>query len=235
MSPIALQRLQALAAAGVAAFYMNAQEGQELVQAGLIQVDPTQLDPNDSSKARVTLTAAGQAALTQTSQVQSGPVPASSGPVIGEVRMGLPIPTATRRGGANNLKPRDSQYPFDELPDPINDPEGLQCGSFHIACTADNPEPWKKMASNVSAANKRSEVKVKDEAGNVVMETVPKKKLVKGEDGKPVKDADGKNQYTEEIVTQPKMQATKKFIARRVNKDDPDGEGVRVFRVPLDY
>lgn len=233
LNPDAMNRLRMLASAGAAAFYMNAQEGQELSAHGLIQAHPEQVDPTDPTKVRVSLTDAGTQYLA--SQAQQ-PVKEAKGPVVSEVRTGLSIPEPAKRGGANNLAPRQSQYPFGELPEPTTDAQGNPVyASFHVAVTDDNKEPWKSMASNVSAAKKRSEVEIKDGAGNVVMETVTKKTLIKGEDKKPLLDANGKRQYSESQVTQPKTEATKNFIARRVNKDDPDGEGVRVFRVPLDF
>jgi len=217
------KRLNDLFNAGQNPFFMTGAEGTELVQLGYIAVDASQPGPVPGS-CRVSITEAGVNALSVTAPVKVAPV-------IGEVRTGIALPAPLPRGGANNLKPRESVYPFDQLGEPTAD----GYASFHIKSTAENPEPWKAMASNVSAANKRSEVEVRDANGQVVMETVTKKKLVKGADKKPLLDANGKRQYTEETVTQAKMVPSKRFIARRVNESDPDGAGVRVFRVPLDF
>ena len=223
MSPDAFARLNALRSSTVPVF-MTGQEGQELVTLGYITPDASQPGSVPGS-CTVTITDAGIAALQQAPP---------SVPVISQIRTGVALPAAGKRGGANNLKPRKSVYPFDQLPEPVVGPDGsVQCASFHVSPTADNPEPWKSMASNVSAANRRSEVAVTDASGQVVMETIPKKTLVKDAAGNAVLGPDGKKVYTEAQVTQTKMQATKKFIARRVNADDPDGVGARVFRVPL--
>jgi len=225
-------RLQSLFDAGQNPFFMTGAEGTELVQLGYIAVDANQPGTVPGS-CRVSITEAGINALSNPSPATvATAAPTKVAPVISEVRTGVALPAPLPRGGANNLKPRESSYPFDQLGEPTAD--GFS--SFHIKSTAENPEPWKAMASNVSAANKRSEVEVKDPAtGQPVMETVTKKKLVKGADKKPLLDANGKRQYTEESVTQAKMIPTKRFIARRVNATDPNGAGVRVFRVPLDF
>lgn len=227
MSPESKARLQSLFNAGSTPFFMTGAEGSELVSAGYIIPDATKAGPVPGS-CQVTITESGIAAL-------SAPVVANDAkvaPVVGEVRVGIAMPAPLPRGNGGNLKPRTSSYPFDQLTEP--DANG-NYSSFHIKLTPDNPEPWKAMASNVSAANKRSEVEVKDANGAVVMETVEKKTLQKGPDGKALKGPDGKSVYSVSQVTQAKTVATKRFVARRVNESDPDGAGVRVFRVPLDF
>lgn len=208
---------------------MTAAEGAELATAGYIVADPMQVGPVPGS-VRVTITDAGRAAL-------QAPAPAvDAKPIVSAVVVGVAMPAPLKRGGNNNLKPRESIYGFNDLPEPTYAADGTPMfGSFHVAKTASNPEPWKSMASNVSAANKRSEVAVLDANGQPVLETVEKKALVKGADKKPVLDSEGNKQYTVTTETRQAMKATKKFIARRVNAQDPNGEGVRVFRVPLDY
>jgi hypothetical protein len=236
LSPAAHARLVTLFNLGTTPCYMTGEEGQELGALGLIQADPSQLDPSNPMACRVSITEQGINALN--TPPAAAPAVAPVAPALTfVVQTGISIPTATRRGGANNLKPRKSQYPFDELPDPVIDPATgqPQYASFHVACTEASPEPWKAMASNVSAANRRFEVEVKDANGQPVMETVEKKTLIKGADKKPMLDSNGNKQYKTEQVVQAKTVATKKFIARRVGKDDPNGEGVRIFRVPLDF
>ena len=236
MSPNVIEQLTKLATSGETPVFMTGQEGQELVEAGFATPDPSQPGTVPGS-CRVSLTQAGWDYFQAMQQQTPTPTAPAAKPAVSGVTVGVPLPAPRKRGGANNLVPRESIYPFDELAEPTIDPASGQplYASFHVGCTPEKPEPWKAMASNVSAANKRSEVEVKDEAGNVVMENVTKKTLVKGEDGEAILGADGKRQYTEEIVSQPKTEATKKFLARRVGKDDPAGEGVRVFRVPLDF
>lgn len=245
ISPIARERLNAIFIAGSNPCYMTGEEGQELASQGLIQADPSQLNPANPAACRVNITEAGVQLLTTSAPTSQAtpPVmnstPPNAAPAASptfQVQTGIAIPKATRRGNSGNLKPRQSQYPFDQLPDPAIGPDGQpQCASFHVAVTEANPEPWKAMASNVSAANRRSEVELKDANGQPIMETVEKKTLFKGADKKPMLDSNGNKQYQTSQVTQPKTQATKKFIARRVGKDDPNGEGVRVFRVPLEF
>lgn len=242
MSPEAHQRLSALFNSGQNPFFMTAQEGEELAKAGLITVDPNQVNPANPQAFLVQITETGVAALSQPAAPAAPPAVAPPvAPTAPEspkfqVSTGVAIPKVKRGGGANNLTPRKSQYPFDELPEPTVGQDGQPAyASFHVPVTQENPEPWKRMASNVSAANKRCQVEVKDDAGQTVMELVTKKTLIKGEDNKPLLDGEGKKQYREEQVSQPKMQSEKKFIARRVNGDDPNGEGVRVFRVPLNF
>jgi hypothetical protein len=216
--------------------FMTGQEGQELVNLGYASPDPQQPGRVPGS-CLVSLTPAGWQAYQSLATQPMNSDPATPTSIEKpKIDVGIPMPAPRKRGGANNLVPRESIYSFDDLLEPSAGPNGeIVYSSFHVPCTPEKPEPWKSMASNVSAANKRSEVEVKDEAGNVVMETVTKKKAIKDESGNIVKDEDGKRQYTEEQVRQPKTEATKKFVARRVGKEDPAGEGVRVYRVQLDF
>lgn len=227
MNANSLQLLAALFAAGTNPFYMTGEQGQELLANGCIVIDPNQVGPVPGS-CRVATTEAGMKALEGHK--------ASFKPVVSAPTVGIGLPAPGKRGGNNNLKPRSSTYPFNDLLEPVTLADGsIQYSSFHVACKPENPEPWLAMASNVSAANTRSEVEVKDASGTVVTETVQKKTMVKGPDGKGLKGADGKTQYTVSVVSQPKTQATKKFIARRVNETDPNGPGVRVFRVQVGF
>lgn len=218
--------LQALFNAGQAAFYMSAEEGSELHANGFITVDANATDPTNPMKYLVRMTESGVNALSQATQpVFPGTpsVPATvTAPTLApaskyEIESDIAIPAIVRAGNAGNLKPRTSSYPFDLL----------QVGqSFHVAATAEDAEPHKKMASNVSAANKRSEVP----AVPAEMVTTKHKRKVKDAQGKPLKGADGKDVYELYETTEPKMVSTKKFVARQVNASDPKGAGVRVFR-----
>lgn len=222
--------LQALFAAGQAAFYMSADEGQELHANGFITVDANATDPSNPLKFLVKITEAGVNALTQSAQPTFPTVPGVpsvpttvTAPTLAptskyEIESDIAIPAIVRAGNAGNLKPRTSSYPFDLLQ--VNQ-------SFHVAATAEDAEPHKKMASNVSAANKRSEVP----AVPAEMVTTKHKRKVKDAQGNPIKGADGKDVYESYETTEPKMVATKKFVARQVNASDPKGAGVRVFRV----
>ena len=225
ISKTAMARLVMLAAAQ-GQVYMTKEEGQELGANQLITVDGNTKDPNNEAAFAVAITEAGMKLATENADAGSTE---RVKPVVSDTSRVKTMPTVAPGGGKRE---RTSQYPFDKLEAPNDD--GFD--SFHVACTDDNPEPWKAMSSNVSAANRRSMVEVKDAAGNVVMETVKVRKMIKGEDGKALLK-DGKRQYSESEVTQPKMQATKKFVARRVSGEgenaDPAGDGCRVFRVEL--
>lgn len=227
--------------AGDAPFFMSAEQGTELANLGFILVDANTVNPANSNEYRVAITDKGGNALNDPApsipsapmipggwgqpqqpqpQVQTATATTTKKPVqTFEIESNVAIPTI-KRGGGGNLTPRKSNYPFDKL----------EVGqSFHVPATTEEPEPWKKMASNVSAANARSEVEVEPKQQVVVERT----RVIKGADGKPQKDAAGKivrEKYTETV---PLTRRTKHFVARQVNKDDARGIGVRVFRVEL--
>ncbi len=203
-------------------FYMSAEEGSELAANGLIAVDPNATDPTNQFKYKVTITEAGLKVLeSQTSALPT--LPTTTAPKF-EIETGIAIPKSTR-GNSGNLKPRTSSYPFDQL----------EIGqSFHVAVSAEDAEPWKKMASNVSAANARSETKYVDPStGQTPMVQVQKKTLAKDAAGNNVLDAAGKKTYLTSIEIVEKTVPTKHFVARQVNAKDSKGPGVRVFRVAL--
>lgn len=102
-----------------------------------------------------------------------------------EIDDGVPMPTA-RGGGRTSIL-----YPFDKL----------EVGqSFHIAATADKPNPSKSIASTVSAATK----KYATETGET--KTTPKGNTV------------------------PVLNYTRKFSVKAVDATDPKGAGARVWR-----
>lgn len=156
----------------------------------------------------------------------------SDGAVDFKVSTGVAIPKVKRGGNLSGFT-RKSKYPFDSLGEPTVDANGAMtaAASFHVPATPKNPEPWKKLASTVTAANRRSHV----EAVPQVMETVTRKRLVKGADGEPALDGSGKQQYQEYTETRAKTVATKRFICRKVDETDAEGAGARVFRVPVDF
>jgi hypothetical protein len=221
MQAASMNLLGALFNAGQAPCYMSAEEGSELAAKGMISVDANLVNPIEPNKFLVRITEAGTAAL-MAPQAQSGFGVPSSVPTVAAkstftIDDNIPIPAIVRAGNPGNLKPRTSQYPFELLQ--VNQ-------SFHVPATAEDKEPHKKMASNVSAANKRSEI----EAVPQEMVTTKHKRKVVDAQGKPIKGADGKDTYEHYETTGPKMIATKKFVARQVNATDPKGAGVRVFR-----
>lgn len=206
LSQISLNYLAAIVAAGANPHYMTGAEGQELLNAGLIIADPNQPGPVPGS-CRVALSDVGR----QFVQAQTAAAATASHkvkPVVSAVTAGIAIPPSKPRASRNsNLTPKKAIYPFEQL-------EIMQ--SFHIAATADNPAPTKKMVSNLSAAHARFAIPVVDPAGQPVMHTVL-------------------NRRTKQHETKVKTALTRKFICREVDASDPCGPGCRVFRVPLDF
>lgn len=155
----------------------------------------------DGSTAKVTLTDAGVAALGA-----SGNSTTSY-----EIEDNIPIPTSTARRG------RSGGYPFENLN--INQ-------SFHVAAK-DNEEPSAvaaRLQSSVSGARSR----YAEETGENENVTV---KTYKKEDGKFVKDAEGKRVVdTETTISRPKTKVTRDFTVKAVGADDPKGAGARVWR-----
>ena len=227
MSPEAMQRLAALNAAGPTSVYMTGEEGQELVTAGYIQPDPMQVGPVPGS-CRVMITQAGINALT--------PAPPMAQQIESHWEIATNVPLK-KKGHSKNLKPAESKYPFDELPEPFIDPvTGGPCfPSFHVKATPENPKPWVSLTSCTKNANAKAMMVERRGDGQPVMETVKARKLVKDAEGKPVLDANGKRQFNEVEVLQEKKTPVKLFISRRADAKDPCGVGVRVFRVPVDY
>lgn len=217
-SPNSMNLLYNLNNAGTLPFYMSADEGSELASNGLISVESGFVNPINPSQFLVRITDAGKAILTTSPPAAS----VSAAPGVKQtftIDDNIPLPAIVRGGGnTGNFRHRTSQYPFEQLQ--VNQ-------SFHVAVTAEDAEPHKKMASNVSAANKRSEVPV---VPGEVVRTNHKRKLLDPQ-GKPVKGSDGKDVYEQYEMIGPKMVPTKKFVARQVNATDPKGAGVRVFRV----
>lgn len=241
MSQVAATALLGLFNAGATAVFMTAEEGNELASLGYIGVDANQRSPLNNNAFRVMITEAGVNALNSSApaapafptmmappSIPVAPVAPVAAPAAPKVKptfsiaSNIPVPTIQRGSG---LVPRETIYPFNELE--INQ-------SFHVPATEENPTPHKTMASNVSAANKRSEVDYLDPTtGQPVPVQVTKKTLQKDAEGNAIKDASGKKVYTQSTIVENKKVATKKFVARRVDATDPNGPGVRVFRVSL--
>lgn len=214
--------LQAIAAAP--AYYLTAAEGESLLAEGLITVDPAQPNPMNPTAFLVKLTAAGLAAASTVKEK----------PVVSAIVAGIAIPAKKpRSGNANNLTPRAAVYPFEQLPAPVTDPISgqVQYASFHVAANAGNPEPWKKLASATSAANKRSRQPMLDANNQPVLQSVEVKKVQKDANGKAIVGADGKRLTY--VVTEmlPVTSEGKLFAAHRVDATDPNGVGCRVFRI----
>lgn len=183
-------------------------EGAEAVNAGHAIVDTTNVSGN---LAAVSLTDAGKAALATVNG--EGTEAVEDGEATGkrfDIDDGVPMPTDTARRG------RSGGYPFDKL----------NVGqSFHVAKTADNTDPATRLASSVSGARAAFAEPDGDKTKVVNVKTYKR-----GDDGEFVK-VDGKRVIeTETEETRPVMKLTRDFIVKTVGKDDPKGEGARVWR-----
>lgn len=154
---------------------------------------------------------------------------------IGAVRADIGLHAPKPRGSKTGSS-RKSQYPYEQLPEPTQKPDGtLACASFHV-----KPEEGKtvedlvkKMSSNTSAANRRYEEPDLDANGQTQMETYNKRTFTRDANGGYVLDENGKRTSTVEQKTRIKMKRTRKFVSAEVSTQDPEGPGVRVFRVAL--
>ena len=240
MSPESTDRLKNLYAAENNPVFMTATEGGDLAAEGLIQVNPGEVSSSNPYAFRVVITESGINAIKSLSKPQadafpSAPVATGGGgggtPYVQNqqsaksskfsIDSGVAIRKISRSGNTN-LKPRESEYPFN----------AMEIGqSFHVPVTADDAEPHKRMASNVSAANTRFEKEVVPQE----IITVTRKRVTKDENGNVIIGQDGKKVYEKYQESKPRTEETRKFIARRVDQSDPQGPGVRVFRVALDF
>lgn len=181
-------------------------EGADVVGAGLATVDTSNVD---GDKAAVSLTEAGAKLAAENAPATAGAPAANSGYEIDDA---VAIPTNSAQ------RSRVGGYPFDKL----------EVGqSFHVAKSAENPDPVTRLQSSVSGARSKYSVEVPGET-----ETVTVKEYQRGEGGKGyAKGADGKrivvNTKTE---SRPKMQVTRDFTVKAVDASDPRGEGARVWR-----
>jgi len=189
--------------------YLTAEQGSNLASEGFILVNPAVVSSDNPHAFFCQLTQTGIDTVDE-KETKFTPEPMSQFPISADV----PVPVKIKRESS----PKTSKYPFDLLE--INQ-------SFHVPVSDECPEPWKTVASNVGAANRRYEEP--DPSGEIVATT--RRKLVKDADGKPVKGADNKRVYEVISTQEPKKIQTRKFIGRRVDTDDPNGPGCRVFRI----
>lgn len=211
--------LAAIAASENGYMMLTQAEGQDIVNEGFAVVD-TSIVEGDTAAVR--LTEAGTAKLAETKdnggnpEATAGTAPAADATKASyDIDDGVPMPTGTVRRG------REGGYPFDKL----------EIGqSFHVAKTAENPDPAARLASSVSGARVKYSEEIPGET-----ETVTVKTYKRGPDGKGyAKDADGKRIVESETTeTRPKTKLTRDFVCKSVGADDPKGEGARVWRVAL--
>lgn len=150
---------------------------------------------------------------------------------IGAVRADVGLPAPKPRGGKTGGT-RKSQYPYDQLPEQV---PGQQPASFHVKAEEGKTvaDLVKKMSSNTSAANRRYEEADLDANGQTQQEVYDKRTFTRDAEGGYVLDENGKRTSTVEQKSRIKMKRTRKFISAEVSDQDPEGPGVRVFRVAL--
>lgn len=200
----------AIAASPTGFLMLTQAEGADIVNAGLATVDTANVE---GDKAAVSLTDEGKK-LAAENGAGGAEAPATASKI--EIDDAVAMPTEKTR------RTREGIYPFDKL----------EVGqSFHVAKTAENPDPVNRLQSSVSGARVKYSVEVPGET-----ETVKVKTYKKAEDGKGfAKDADGKRIVESETeVTRPKLKLTRDFVVKAVDATDPRGEGARVWRVALD-
>lgn len=196
--------LKLIEAAGENGLMLTRAEAHMAIKDGDATVDTNVTEgEGDKALAKVTLTDQGRAKLAPKAAI--------------EIDDGVAMPEA-KKGGAQ----RGSKYPFDLL---------VKVGqSFHVAKTAENPDPVTALASSLTGARRRFAVEVKDENGNPVMEAVTVKTYATDSNGKRVKGEDGKWVVTGETTeSRPKLRFLREFVAAEVGANDPKGPGARVF------
>lgn len=233
-TPIAergLPLLALIAAAANGRLALTQEEGAEIVAAGHAAIDAN--TNAGEGLASVYLTDAGIAALDAAAASAQGntegtadagtTAPAAAAPVATgfKVSKAVPIPTTkAKRKGTGSI------YPFDKLE--IGD-------SFHVPKTADRPDPASSLASSVSGARVQfSEIVMGEDGKTPVMEEVTVIEYAKDAHGKFLKDSDGKRVKSgEKKVNREQRRLTRDFLVKSVDGTDPEGEGARVWRVPL--
>lgn len=232
VSPAGMATLQSMAVTGSA--YLTAENGQELIAAGLITVDATKPSSENPQAFLCELTEAGIGMLTAPAApaAPASPFPAApeapaasappAAPVVPAVmeeftiRQDIAVPTIKRGGGSTG--PRAEKYPFSKL----------EIGqSFHVKPGKDIDKTARTISTKVSNANNASKVP----ANPPQVETVTKHRYKKDEAGNFVKGENGKKVRESYQVEQQKMTQTKFFVSRKVDENDPEGVGIRVFRV----
>lgn len=184
--------------------YLLPSEAGDIIAKGFAAVDENDLE---GDAARVTLTSSGIAALT-------------AAPTRGKVKFAIdenvPMVETKKESGR-----RGSKYPFDDL---------QPSQSFHVAKTANTPNPLASLASSLTVARRRYEVPATDMHGKPVMETIKTKNYKLDASGKRIK-ADGKFVVEgEQTIQRQKRISNREFTAYEVSANDPRGVGARVYR-----
>lgn len=160
ISPAARVALLAIAAASATGgfAYASPEEGQELVNLGLIEVNPAMqevVDGNNTGRAAARVTEAGakfandlNSGTAQTAQPeQTTEAPKSYAFAVGGFNLAAGAVKTERKAPQ-----RESKYPYAEVPAPT--PENPTPG-FFVPATPEMPEPWRSLASSVSNENRK--------------------------------------------------------------------------------
>lgn len=196
--------LALIAAAEGGSLMLTQAEAGDIVNAGFATVDTSNVE---GETAAVSLTDAGKAELDKANAPADAP---KSKPSF-EVETGVAIPGDVARRG------RASQFPFD----------ALEIGqSFHVPATTDNPNPVNSLFSSTAGARVKYSEEIPGE-----FETKKVKTYKKGDDGKFLKDENGKRIVdTETEVQVAKTRQLRDFVCKAVGDNDPKGKGARVWR-----
>jgi hypothetical protein len=215
--------LQAFAATGTA--YLTAADGQELMDGGLIAVSaPPQASPENPAAFLCTITDAGKQMLAAGIAPHAPVAPATPVVEAGQefvISSDIAVPDINRGGGSgSSRKKRAEKYPFSKL----------EIGqSFHVAPGEDIDKTARTLSTQVSNANKDNRVP----AVPAAEKTVTKRRMVKDDAGNAVKDATGTKVFETYKVKETVMVRQKHFVSRKVPASDPQGEGIRVFRIAI--
>lgn len=149
---------KATTAGGVGYDFVTEAEGKGLVDAGLIEINPT--ITNGDRVAAITTEAGAKLA-----QEHAGNDKAAEAEAKAKFEIDDNVPLAPKRRGGNTNS-REAVYPFDALN--VNQ-------SFHVPVSEKMPKPARSLASAVSAATAKWAVEAKDDQGNTVMEPFERK------------------------------------------------------------
>jgi hypothetical protein len=207
--------------------YLTQSAGQELMNGQLIDVtQPARASADDATAFHVTITEEGQEMVATLSgaapPVAAPPVPQAPSPVVSvtsdfAISSDIALPVI-KRGGGGNRGPRKEKYPFTQL----------EVGqSFHVPSGENVDKTARSISTQVSNANKASKIP----ATPAATETVTKRRAKRDVAGNTIKDDSGKKIQEVYKDTQPVLIQTKHFVSRKVDATDPQGVGIRVFRI----
>ena len=209
--------------------YLTQTAGQELMNEKLINVtQPARASEDDPTAFHCTITQEGQKMVNSlsstTAPIPAPPVPQAPSTVVSStstsdfaISSDVELPPI-KRGGGGNRGPRKEKYPFSQL----------EIGqSFHVPAGENIDKTARSISTQVSNANKASRIPATPPATEKVM----KRRAKRDADGNTIKDATGKKIQEMYESTEPVMVQTKNFVSRKVNESDPQGVGIRVFRI----